>query len=162
MKKFLLHLAVFLFVFCTGMIFVYSMSPGVTPKKAESKEVKTSGKKSSSLTAAETSAVKVLPPLVLPEGMKGERSSEKGWEYTGEIKSNLVSARGRIVAAICHQGWTPDKKITLDETLSPREILTFTKEKYELILMLWKISGSATGFAYRREQQKDPIKEVIQ
>ena len=68
MKKFLLHLAVFLFVFCSGMIFVYSMSPGVTPQKAESKEVKTSGKKSSSLTAAETSAVKVLPPLVLPEG----------------------------------------------------------------------------------------------
>lgn len=159
MKKLLLCLSTFLLVFCCGMIFVFfHNSYKLSGHKASGLPEKNSGIK----TAAAAFDVKKLQPLPLPQGTNAERGFDKSWEYTGEIKSNLVSARGRLVSSFCQQGWIPDKKISLDESLAPREILTFTQNKYELILMLWKISGNATGFAYRRGVQDESIKQVIQ
>jgi hypothetical protein len=119
-------------------------------------------KKSLPGAAAGSRKIKNLPPLSLPAGANTESGTEKSWECSGELNSNLVSARGRLVSSFCHQGWVPAQKISLDESLFPREILTFTQNKYELILMLWKISGNMTGFAYRRELQEEPTKQVIQ
>ena len=159
MKTFLLHFSVFLLVFCCGMLFVYFQNTSGKPQQKKSSKTP-----ETTLPPLRPAAGRadMLPPLPLPEGMKAEKGSDKSWEYTGEIKSNLVSARARLVSFCCHQGWVPDQKIPLDETLSPREILTFKKGKYALILILWKISGNVTGFAYRRELQIQPIQQVIQ
>lgn len=157
MKKFLLCFSTFLLVFCGGMIFVYLQN---SSRGKESKISQLPEKKS--LSGTRTGNIKKLKPLSLPAGAKTENGSDKSWECSGEIKSNLVSARGRLISSFCHQGWVPSKKISLDESLAPREILTFTKDKYELILMLWKISGNMTGFSYRRSLQDESIKQVIQ
>jgi hypothetical protein len=159
MKKFLLCFSIFLLVFCCGMIFVGMQNSN---RNRKSKTSQLPDKKSLPGAAAGSCKIKNLPPLSLPAGANTESGSEKSWEYSGDIRSNLVSARGRLVSSFCHQGWVPAKKISLDASLAPREILTFTKQNHELILMLWKISGNMTGFAYRRELQEESIKQVIQ
>ena len=159
MKKFLLCFSTFLLVFCCGMIFVDMQN---SKRNRKSKTSQLSDKKSLPGAAAGNRKIKNLPPLSLPADANTESGSEKSWEYSGDIKSNLVSARARLVSSFCHQGWVPARKISLDQSLSPREILTFTKNNHELILMLWKISGNMTGFAYRRELQEEPTKQVIQ
>ena len=80
------------------------------------------------------------------------RTSGDSWEYTGEAAMNFVNSRGQFTASLLHQGWKPEEKISLDENLSPRELLTFRRGDMELILMLWKIDAGTTGFAYRREK----------
>lgn len=103
---------------------------------------------------------KVLPPLKLPDE-KRNSAGENGWEFDGEIAANFVSARGKLVSFLMHQGWRPDKQISLDESSSPRVLLTFQKESMELVLMLWKISISSTGFSYKREKIITPGVEVL-
>ena len=166
MKSLLFHVFIFLLVFCSGMLFVCCCLPAMNSASSGRKALplpeKKQGGKSYPLPPAVPETVRKLPPLALPGGIRAERCPEKSWEFSGEINSNMVSARGRLEASFCNQGWHTGKKISLDESLSPREILTFTKNKYELILMLWRISGNVTGFAYRRELQDKPIEKVIQ
>lgn len=92
-----------------------------------------------------------LPPLKLPEEKRNASASDS-WEFEGEIAANFVSARAKFVASLLHQGWRPDRQITLGEHLSPRVLLTFQKGELELVLMLWKINAGSTGFAYKREK----------
>ena len=89
--------------------------------------------------------------MQLPEE-KRNASAADSWEFEGEIAANFVSARAKFVAALLHQGWRPDKQITLGEHWSPRVLLTLQKDGLELLLMLWKIDAGLTGFAYRREK----------
>lgn len=164
MKKFFLCFSVFFSIFSMGIAVVLflkisnasvSSQPPDPPSPAEA-----AGKSADRMPSAD--APRHLRPLALPLGATAERCVEKSWEFSGEADGNVVSARGRLVASFCNQGWTPDKKITLDKTISPREILTFTKGKYELILMIWKISGNVTGFTYRRDLLNKTIGKVIQ
>ena len=97
----------------------------------------------------------MLPPLKLPDEKKNAPGSD-GWEYEGEIGSNFVSAKTRFTAELLYRGWKPDKQITLDETLSPRVLLTFQQDSLELVLMLWKIDTVTTGFSYKREKIVNP------
>jgi len=92
-----------------------------------------------------------LPPLKLPGHESGKPGSES-WEFSGEIQTNFVTARAKFNAELMHQGWRPEKQIVLDESISPRTLLTFHRGELELILMLWKIDTDTTGFAYRREK----------
>ena len=50
-----------------------------------------------------------------------------------------------------NQGWIPENKISLDESIEPRVILTFSRGSQEMTMFLWKISTDSTGFAYKRE-----------
>lgn len=92
-------------------------------------------------------------PLALPLFAKAKVGAKDGWEYSGEIEANFVSARAKLDAWTQNQGWVPENKITLDASLSPKEILTFKRGSDELTMLIWKISGGETGFAYRRESQ---------
>ena len=103
-----------------------------------------------------------LPPLRLPPGVTAQRCTENSWEYSGEIAANFVSARGRLGAWFQSQSWRPERQITLDESLRPQVILTFSNGKYELTLLIWKIGTNRTGFSYRREKKMEFEGEIIQ
>lgn len=90
-------------------------------------------------------------PLKLPNAASARAGAKEGWEYSGEIAANFVSARAQLDSWTQNQGWAPKNKITLDASLSPREILTFSRGSQELTMLIWKISTDETGFAYRRE-----------
>lgn len=106
--------------------------------------------------AQETESVKgILPPLNLPDEKRNAPGTDR-WEFAGEIGSNFVSARTKLTAELMHQGWRPDRQITLDDRLSPRILLTFRKDTLELVLMLWKIDTGTTGFTYKREKITNP------
>ncbi len=92
------------------------------------------------------------PPLKLPLAASASKAPEKSWEFSGSVSANFVSARGQLVSWIQNQGWHPETQITLDESISPRVILTFQKDGRELILMVWKLDTGSTGFAYRRDK----------
>ncbi len=106
--------------------------------------------------------VEALPPLRLPPGMTAQRCPEDSWEYTGETAANFVSTRGRLSAWFQSQSWRPEKQITLDESLRPQVILTFSNGKYELTLQIWKIGTNRTGFSYRRDKKIEFEGEIIQ
>ena len=103
-----------------------------------------------------------LPALVLPPGITARPCPEDSWEYTGEIHSNFVSARGRLSSWFQKSSWRPEKRITLDASLKPQVILTFSNREYELTLLLWKIKTDLTGFSYRRDRKPDWKGEIIQ
>lgn len=89
--------------------------------------------------------------LKLPKSAIAQAGLKDGWEYSGEISANFVSARAQLDSWTQNQGWIPKNKITLDASLSPKEILTFHRGSQELTMLIWKISTDETGFAYRRE-----------
>ena len=106
--------------------------------------------------AQKTESVKgILPPLNLPDEKRNATGTDS-WEFAGELGSNFVSARTKLTAELMHQGWSPDRQITLDDKLSPRVLLTFRKDTLELVLMLWKIDTGTTGFSYKREKIINP------
>ena len=105
--------------------------------------------------------VEALPPLRLPPGVTAQRCTENSWEYSGEIASNFVSARGRLSAWFQNQSWRPERQITLDAHRKPQIILTFRNQDYELTLLLWKIGTDRTGFSYRRDTIEDLKGEII-
>lgn len=163
MKKIFLCFSVFFSVFCMGLCCVFLLRIVSGPAAVKTPPVPSLAETAEKLAkTTDRAAPRHLRPLTLPLGMSADRCPEKSWEFSGDADGNMVSVRGRLVAAFSSQGWLPDKKITLDESLSPRELLTFTQHNYELILMLWKISGSMTGFAYRRDLQDKPIGKVTQ
>ncbi len=154
MKKLPLFSLVFLLVFFGGTGLVLLLRQ---PARAVEK-------RSPGLPQTLRRAVKpeVLPPLRLPPGVTAQHCPENSWEYTGEISANFVSARGRLSAWFQNQSWLPEKQITLDESLKPQVILTFTNREYELTLLIWKIGTNRTGFSYRRDKQSEFAGEIIQ
>ena len=96
-----------------------------------------------------------LLPLKLPDE-KSRKSGSDSWEFTGETLTNFVTAQAKFNAELMHQGWRPEKRIPLEESISPRILLTFRNRDLELILMLWKIDVDTTGFAYKREKFINP------
>lgn len=97
-----------------------------------------------------------LPPLRLPPGARATPCTANSWEYSGEVNVNFVSARGRLSSWFQNQSWLPERKITLDESLNPKVILTFSCPQYELTLLIWKINTDLTGFSYRRDIKNEP------
>ncbi len=155
MKKFLLPAGVFLLIFFCGTGFIlFLREPGRNMEKSSSGT-------SVRLLSRDTGSG-VLPPLQLPPGITAQRCPENSWEYSGEISANFVSARGRLSAWFQNQSWRPEKQITLDASLKPRVILTFSNGEYELTLLIWKIGTDLTGFSYRRDKKSDFEGEIIQ
>lgn len=109
-----------------------------------------------------TGAPRGLPPLELPRGAKARPCPENSWEYTGEIAANFVSARGQLNSWFQNRSWRPEKRITLDASLKPQMILTFSNREYELTLLIWKIKTDLTGFSYRRDKKSQLEGEIIQ
>ena len=107
-----------------------------------------------------TTAVKNLPPLKLPAEGQNRRGTE-GWEFTGEIAANFVTARGKLHAELLHQSWRPEKTVFLESSLCPSVLLTYSKGDLELVLMLWKIDTGKTGCSYKREKIIKPGVETI-
>ena len=143
MKYLRLPILVFLLVFFCGMgVVLWVRMPGKSLRKPPQ--------------PPRTEAVnRKLPPLNIPDEKNLARRSET-WEFTGETNTNFVTATAKIRAQLLHQGWRPEKRIPLDENLSPRVIHTFQKGDLELTLMLWKIDNGITGFAYKREKLIKP------
>lgn len=90
-------------------------------------------------------------PLRLPNAAFATPGAKEGWEYSGMVNANFVSSRAQLESWSLNQGWTPQNKITLDESLDPKVILTFKRGKEEMTMLIWKISTNSTGFAYKRE-----------
>ncbi len=153
MKNLPLFTAVFLLVFLGGLGLVLLLHkpeekrsrPAAPPPAAH----KTAG------------APRGLPPLELPRGAKTWPCPENSWEYTGEIAANFVSARGRLSSWLQNRSWLPEKRITLDASLKPQMILTFSSREYELTLLIWKIKTNLTGFSYRRDKKTELQGEMI-
>ena len=144
MKRIMPPILVFLLIVLSGTGILLLMRYGAPPPRPPRPE------------PPRTEPVKgTLPPLKLPDEKRNASASDS-WEFEGEVAANFVSARAKFVAALLHQGWRPDKQITLEEHLSPRVLLTLQKDELELVLMLWKIDADLTGFAYRREKIVTP------
>ena len=149
MRKFLLPAGVFLLIFFCGTGFIlFLREPGRNMEKSSSGT-------SVRLLSRDTGSG-VLPPLQLPPGITAQRCPENSWEYSGEIAANFISARARLNSWFQNQSWLPERRITLDESLSPKVILTFSGNAYELTLMVWKINTDLTGFSYRRDKKNEP------
>ena len=165
MKNLPLFTAVFLLIFLGGLGIVLLQQPAGT---AETKK-RPSGTATESFSPAGSSAAPIgLPPLphicsshaaFLAEA---RRCPENSWEYSGEIPANFVSARGQLSSWFQNLSWRPEKQITLDASLKPQILLTFTRQEYELTLLLWKIKTNLTGFSYRRDKKSDFKGEIIQ
>lgn len=146
MRRFL---QIFILTFALGMIWVLMWQLfGVDSVKsyknsAPAKKIAENSKSSTDFSK----------PLVLPNSAIARAGAKEGWEYSGEISANFVSARAQIDSWMQNQGWIPENKITLDENIAPKVILTFKSESEELTILLWKISTNETGFAYRRESE---------
>ena len=159
MKNLPLFTAVFLLIFLGGLGIVLLQQPAGT---AETKK-RPSGTATESFSPAGSSAAPIgLPPLLLPRGAEARRCPENSWEYSGEIPANFVSARGQLSSWFQNLSWRPEKQITLDASLKPQILLTFTRQEYELTLLLWKIKTNLTGFSYRRDKKSDFKGEIIQ
>ncbi len=143
MKRFRLSILVFLLVFLSGISVVLWTRMPAKPKKKPPQVPKTE------------MVNRKLPPLKLPDE-KSRTNGSASWEFTGETDANFVTARAKFSSVLMHQGWRPEKKITLDESISPQTLLSFRNGDLELILMLWKIDINTTGFAYRREKIINP------
>lgn len=144
MKRLLFFSAIALLVFCLGLSVVLMhrapqprVSTVTTSAHAQHKE---------------HTPIAALPALALPPGITASACPENSWEYAGEVAANFVSTSGRLSAWFQNQSWRPERRITLDASISPRVILTFSNHGWELTLMLWKINTDTTGFAYRRER----------
>ena len=148
MRRFLFFAAIALLVFLCGLGAVAFHRTPV--KKTAVKSVP------AFQSPRRNSAPRGLPPLRLPPGVTAERCPENSWEYSGEIAANFVSARARLNSWFQNQSWLPERRITLDESLSPKVILTFSGNAYELTLMVWKINTDLTGFSYRRDKKNEP------
>lgn len=134
-----LSILVFLLVFFSGMGVVLWLRTPVKTRKMPPPQPRTEA------------VNRKLPPLKIPD--ENTRTGRPDtWEFTGETNTNFVTARAKIHAELMHQGWRPEQRIPLDESISPRMLQTFRKGKLELTLMLWKIDIGTTGFAYKREK----------
>lgn len=139
MRTFALSVLVFILVFLTGSGIVLWLR---TPPKVRPVPP----------APVKTEAVnRKLPPLELP-GEKSRMTGSDSWEFTGETNTNFVTAKARFTSQLMHDGWRLEKQIALDESISPRVLLTLRKQDLELVLMLWKQDGNTTGFAYKREK----------
>ena len=153
MKTFPLSTAVFLLVFLGGLGMILLLHAPAREERSAA---------SSPVSGVPADAPRGLPALVLPPGITARPCPEDSWEYTGEIHSNFVSARGRLSSWFQKSAWRPEKRITLDASLKPQVILTFSNREYELTLLLWKIKTDLTGFSYRRDRKPDWKGEIIQ
>lgn len=153
MKNLPLFSAVFLLVFLGGLGMVLLLHAPAEEKSRDPARVRSSGA---------PDVPRGLPPLELPRGAKVWRCPENSWEYTGEIAANFVSARGQLSSWFQSRFWRPEKRITLDASLKPQMILTFSNREYELTLLIWKIRTDLTGFSYRRDKKSDFKGEIIQ
>lgn len=159
MKNLPLLTAVFLLVFLGGLGIVLFQHASGTAEMTK----RPAGKATAAPSPAGSSAAPVgLPPLPLPRGAEVWRCPENSWEYSGEIPANFVSARGQLSSWFQNLSWRPEKQITLDASLKPQILLTFTRQEYELTLLLWKIKTNLTGFSYRRDKKSDFKGEIIQ
>ena len=160
MKGLSLCCAVFLLVFLGGLgltLFRYGDQEREKKGNAEA-QIR---RKGNDALSERTPVRRDLPPLRLPDGITSSACPENSWEYTGEIASNFVSARGRLSAWLQNSSWIPEKQITLDAHRMPQVILTFRNDEYELTLLLWKIQTDRTRFSYRRDRTPDWKGEMI-
>ena len=144
---------VFFITFALGMAAVFLMNGYVmhgerpNPAPATNGVVRSLGK-----NIAPDNAYELLGPLKLPVSVVSSQQGVKGgWEFSGFLNANFVSARAQLDSWMQNQGWIPENKISLDESIEPRVILTFSRGSQEMTMFLWKISTDSTGFAYKRE-----------
>lgn len=144
---------VFFITFALGMAAVFLINGYVmhgessNPARATNGVVRSLGK-----NIAPDNAYELLGPLKLPVSVVSSQQGVKGgWEFSGFLNANFVSARAQLDSWMQNQGWIPENKISLDESIEPRVILTFSRGSQEMTMFLWKISTDSTGFAYKRE-----------
>lgn len=147
MKRLMPFFLVFLLVFLCGTGFLMLKSVMKKPGPPPPQQRKTEPVKG------------VLPALNLQDESKTAPGTDS-WEFEGQVNSNYISTRTKFSAALLHDGWKPERQITLDDKLSPRVLLTFQKDDLELTLMLWKIDTGTTGFTYRRDRIINPGVEL--
>ena len=144
---------VFFITFALGMAAVFLMNGYVMHGESSDSARATNGVvKSLGKNIAPDNAYDLLGPLKLPISVVSSQQGVKGgWEFSGFLNANFVSARAQLDSWMQNQGWIPENKISLDESIEPRVILTFSRGSQEMTMFLWKISTDSTGFAYKRE-----------
>lgn len=144
---------VFFITFALGMAAVFLMNGYVMHGESSDSAPATNGvEKSLGKNIAPDNAYELLGPLKLPISVVSSQQGVKGgWEFSGFLNANFVSARAQLDSWMQNQGWIPENKISLDESIEPRVILTFSRGSQEMTMFLWKISTDSTGFAYKRE-----------
>lgn len=144
---------VFFITFALGMAAVFLMNEYVMHGESSDSARATNGVvKSLGKNIAPDNAYELLGPLKLPVSVVSSQQGVKGgWEFSGFLNANFVSARAQLDSWMQNQGWIPENKISLDESIEPRVILTFSRGSQEMTMFLWKISTDSTGFAYKRE-----------
>ncbi len=144
---------VFFITFALGMAAVFLMNGYVMHGESSDSARATNGVvKSLGKNIAPDNAYELLGPLKLPVSVVSSQQGVKGgWEFSGFLNANFVSARAQLDSWMQNQGWIPENKISLDESIEPRVILTFSRGSQEMTMFLWKISTDSTGFAYKRE-----------
>ena len=144
---------VFFITFALGMAAVFLMNGYVMHGESSDSARATNGVvRSLGKNIAPDNAYELLGPLKLPISVVSSQQGVKGgWEFSGFLNANFVSARAQLDSWMQNQGWIPENKISLDESIEPRVILTFSRGSQEMTMFLWKISTDSTGFAYKRE-----------
>ncbi len=144
---------VFFITFALGMAAVFLMNGYVMHGESSDSARATNGVvRSLGKNIAPDNAYDLLGPLKLPVSVVSSQQGVKGgWEFSGFLNANFVSARAQLDSWMQNQGWIPENKISLDESIEPRVILTFSRGSQEMTMFLWKISTDSTGFAYKRE-----------
>lgn len=144
---------VFFITFALGMAAVFLMNGYVMHGESSDSARATNGVvRSLGKNIAPDNAYELLGPLKLPVSVVSSQQGVKGgWEFSGFLNANFVSARAQLDSWMQNQGWIPENKISLDESIEPRVILTFSRGSQEMTMFLWKISTDSTGFAYKRE-----------
>lgn len=144
---------VFFITFALGMAAVFLINGYVMHGESSDSARATNGVvKSLGKNIAPDNAYELLGPLKLPVSVVSSQQGVKGgWEFSGFLNANFVSARAQLDSWMQNQGWIPENKISLDESIEPRVILTFSRGSQEMTMFLWKISTDSTGFAYKRE-----------
>lgn len=144
---------VFFITFALGMAAVFLMNKYVLPEERSNSTRAINGVANGpGKDTGSGNAYELLVPLKLPISVVSSQEGVKGgWEFSGFLNANFVSARAQLDSWMQNQGWIPENKISLDESIEPRVILTFSRGSQEMTMFLWKISTDSTGFAYKRE-----------
>ena len=148
------YAAVFFSVFVAGFAMLFALKNAENAGAKNNDPQRTIRENSAFICSPRERPVPFGYPLKLPMSAHNVSYPTDGWECSGELDANFVSAFGQISSCFQNQGWKPEKRISLDANLSPRAIFTFGKPECGLVLMLWKIDTDTTGFSYRRESKK--------
>ena len=92
----------------------------------------------------------VAAHFVLPSGcvILNQDDSGKTWAMNAYLELPMQEAKRKLAEAITQTGFKLKHEIPLDEKGERHILISYKREKEELILMLWCEDGKRTYFSY--------------